>query len=173
MTSEHQRQSPKSDTTSSPLPLITQSLSNSTSKMVDMKKLKVSSDECDTSLNKNDGFTLMHPAFQNVLHKRKYFTSQGIDKTMMTYDKNFSERHNLLANVLHSDINRKVETDSETRLTHHSKSTRNEYDSSGSTSSEEIDLTSNNCIDFSNSNNNNDINSNHNRKSDKCAMNTF
>lgn len=178
MPNEHQRQSPKSDASpSSPIPLISQGLSNSPiSKMVDMK----SSDDCGQHSNKNEGFTLMHPAFQNVLHKRKYYGSHGIETGAM-FDKNCIDRdarncNNLLANVLHSDLSRKMDTEllADARAANCLKNAKNMCDngdvSQDSSGSEEIDLTSNG-IDFSN--NNNDTNSKHNRKSEKCAMNTF
>lgn len=181
---EHQRQSPKSDTSpSSPIPLITQGLSNSPlPKIVDMKLLKDTSDDCGpNSMNKNESFTLMHPAFQNVLHKRKYYGSHGIDNGVM-FDKCSGDRgdarncNNLLTNVLHSDLSRKIDANllSESRTANQLKNGKNLCDnddiSQDSSGSEEIDLTSNG-IDFSN--NNNDTNHKNQRKSDKCAMNTF
>ncbi|XP_055305153.1 diencephalon/mesencephalon homeobox protein 1 [Sitodiplosis mosellana] len=174
MPSEHQRQSPKTDASpSSPIPLLTaQSLSNSSkSKMDDMKMLKDASEDYAQGQNKNEGFTLMHPAFQNVLHKRKYYGAQVIDTTSM-FNKNYSDRDERNCNTL-TDVGRKMVTDthSNTKRGDHLKNAKNDCnngdDSSGS--SEEIDLTTNGCIDFSN--NNNDINSSQNRKSEKCSIN--
>lgn len=174
---EHQRQSPKSDASpSSPISMISQGLSNSPiPKMMDSK----TSDECQQNVNKNDGFTLMHPAFQNVLHKRKYYGSHGIGSGAML-DKNCTERDARNCNnsmALHSDLSRKMNTEhlTDTRAANCLKDARNmcldnDDVSQDSSDSEEIDLTSNG-IDYSN--NNNDTNSKHNRKSDKCAMNTF
>lgn len=181
---EHQRQSPKSDASpSSPIPLITQGLSNSPiPKMIDMKLLKETTDECgQNSMNKNESFTLMHPAFQNVLHKRKYYGSHGIDNGAAMFDKSIGDRdtrncNNLLTNVLHSDLSRKMDADllTESRTANNSKNANNICDngdvSQDSSGSEEIDLTSNG-IDFSN--NNNDTNHKNQRKSEKCAMNSF
>lgn len=146
--------------------------------MDDMKALTDASEDCDQGQNRNEGFTLMHPAFQNVLHKRKYYGAQGIDTTVM-FDKNYSDRdarncNTLLANVLQTDVGRKICTDSHSsaRKGDHLKNTKNDCNNGDDSSdSEEIDLTSNSCIDFSN--NNNDINSSHNRKSEKCAINNF
>lgn len=149
--------------------------------MDDMKMLKDASNDCDQGQNKNEGFTLMHPAFQNALHKRKYYGAQGIDTATM-FDKHSSDRdarncNTLLANVLHSDVGRKIGTESHANTRRggdHLKITKNDCnngDDDDSSGSEEIDLTSNSCIDFSN--NNNDINSGHNRKSEKCAINNF
>lgn len=175
---EHQRQSPKSDASpTSPIPLISQGISNSPiSKVIESK----SPEDCGQNANKNESFTLMHPAFQNVLHKRKYYGSHGIDTNAM-FDKNYSDRearncNNLLANVLHSDLNRKMDAEllSDARTVSCLKNAKNLCDngdvSQDSSGSEEIDLTTNG-IDFSN--NNNDTNNKHHRKSDKCAMNTY
>lgn len=178
MPSEHQRQSPKTDaSSSSPISLITtQSLSNSSiAKMDDMKMMKEVSDDCDQGQNKSESFTLMHPAFQNVLQKRKYYGAQGIDTTVM-FDKSCSDRDTrscstLLTNVLESDLRRKMEGESHSnaRRGDHLKNAKNDCNNGDDSSGSEIDLTSNNsCIDFSN--NNNDLN---HRKSDKCAINNF
>lgn len=172
---EHQRQSPKLDASpSSPIPL---SLTNaSIPKMVDMKLLKDPSapEECgQTNSNKTESFTLMHPAFQNVLHKRKYYgTHHGMDAASM-FDKNCTDARNcgnLLANVLHSDVGRKVDSKFDHRLKTAKTDCDNGEMSQDSSGSEEIDLTSNG-IDYSN--NNNEPNGNHHRKSDKCTMDTF
>lgn len=153
MPSENQRHSPKSDnTTSSPLPLITQNLSNSQpSKIGDIKSIKVSSEESEQSSNKTDSFTLMHPAFQSVLHKRKYYGTQDIE-TAAIFDKNSSDRDTRNSNnfLLPNNV-RSAENDCVI-----SELSRD------SSCSEEIDLTSSGCIDFSNNNNN--ISRNHNTK---------
>lgn len=153
MPNEH-RQSPKADASpSSPIPLI-----NAQQKNAEMHKAE------EYGQSRSDGFTLMHPAFQNVLHKRKFYGPHGIDAVM--FDKNCSDVRScntLLANVLQSDLNRKIVPG--TRSKRDCDSGDQSQDSSAS---EEIDLTSNACVDFSNNNN---INSNHNDKSDKCAMN--
>lgn len=185
MSNEHHRQSPKPDappppsSSSSPIPLMTPN--SSLSKLGDLKVLKQISEECgqqrnhNQNRNKSESITLMHPAFQNVLHKqRKYYGTHGIDAASV-FDKNYTDRdarhcNNLLTNAMHSDFSKQPAT-----IAEHSKSRKTDYDnadmSQDSSCSEEIDLTSNGCIDFSN--NNNDINSNQNRKSEKCAMNNF
>lgn len=176
MIANEHRQSPKSDASpSSPIPLIASALTNAPMpKIGDMKLLKDPStpEECGHNDSKNENFTLMHPAFQNVLQKRKYYGTHGMDAVSM-FDKNCTDARNcgnLLANVLHSDVSRKMDPQFDHRL----KNAKNDCDngelSQDSSGSEEIDLTSNG-IDFSN--NNNEPNSNHNRKSDKCTMNTF
>lgn len=76
--------------------------------------MKDASEDCVQGQNKNENFTLMHPAFQNVLHKRKYYGAQVVDTTAM-FDKNCSDRDGrncnpLLANVLHSDVGKKTLT---------------------------------------------------------------
>lgn len=141
--------------------------------------LKNTSDECDQSRNRNDGFTLMHPAFQNVLQRRKNYGAQGthgIDATAL-FDKSNSNRdarncNALLANVLQSDVNGKTDTNSHSNIIRANdfqniKMGEMNQDSSGS---EEIDLTSNSCIDFSYNNN---VSSSHSRKDEKCAINNF
>lgn len=167
--SEHQRHSPKSDNTpSSPLPLITQNVSNS-HLIGDIKSLKEPSEECEQSSNKNDGFTLMHPAFQNVLHKRKYYGAESIGAAGI-FDRNSSDHRdqNLLTNVMQPAFHRNVDGDQNARKINSSKNpcTKNDCANSelspNSSCSEEIDLTSSGCIDFSN--NNNDLNSNRNKK---------
>lgn len=154
-----QRQSPKPD--------VSPSSNSPTAKMSDMKMLKDTSDECDQSQNRNDAFTLMHPAFQNVLLRRKYYGDQGthgIDATVL-FDKNTSNRdcNAILANVLQSDVNGKTDTNSHSNIIRANdfqniKNGEMNQDSSGS---EEIDLISNSCIDFSYNNN---VSSSHNRK---------
>lgn len=139
----------------------------SITKLGDLNVLKEISDECGQNHNKSESISLMHPAFQNVLHKRKYYGGHSID-SIGAFDKNIGDRdvrncNNLMTNVMQAEFHKQA--------TDHLKSRKNEFEnaelSQDSSGSEEIDLTSNGCIDFSN--NNNDTN----RKSDKCAMNKF
>lgn len=176
---DHQRQSPKPDhSSSSPIPLIGSGLTNSSMQ-------KMSNEECETNPNKTtESFTLMHPAFQNVLQnkQRKYYANAMHDMDVNdAIDKNCTNRdvRTCIANVLQSDFNRKIGAGierhhrSETAITgrlrnasHHCEGSDVSQDSNDS---EEIDLTSNG-IDFSN-NNNNSANSKSNRKSEKSALN--
>ncbi|XP_031632267.1 homeobox protein aristaless-like 4 [Contarinia nasturtii] len=173
ITNEHQRQSPKPDTPSpsSPLPLIAQNLSNSPiSKINDIKTLNDASEEYNQSQNKSENFTLMHPAFQNVLHnKRKYY---GAIDAAAIYNKNCSDRDAGNCNALLA----KMDTNSHVidgRKIDRMRNIKNDFSndeiSQDSSDSEEIDLTSNSCIDFSNNNNNDIVNG----KSEKCGINTF
>lgn len=184
-TDHHQRRSPKPDhSSSSPIPLIGPGLTNSP---IPKMSNETATEECETNPNKTESFTLMHPAFQNVLQnkQRKYYAN-AIQHDMDAndvLDKNCTNRdvRNCFANVLQSDFNRKIGVGierhrSDTAITgrlrnvsHHCESSDVSPDSSDS---EEIDLTSNG-IDFSNNNNNNanSNNSKNNRKSEKSAMN--
>lgn len=195
---EHQRQSPKPDHSSSPppppIPLIGSNSTNSPiPKMGNMKMSNETSmtEDGESNSNKTENFTLMHPAFQNVLQskQRKYYANAipGMDANTDVFDKNCTNRdvRNCIANALHSDFSRKIGAGTErhhrsdTAITgrlrntasHHCESSDVSPDSSDS---EEIDLTSNG-IDFSNNNNNNSNNTNSNngksnRKSEKNAM---
>lgn len=105
----------------------------------------------------NDRFTLMHPAFQHVHHKRKFCN----DKTMNQNkgDMNRDDQHTFFTNAM----DKKSESAGH-RLHPHDEyfqramkmnSIQDNDDLSGDSSgSEEIDPTSNGCIDFSNNNNN-------------------
>lgn len=116
----------------------------------------------------NSEFTLMHPAFQNSQSKRKYCSSFGNDKVM--FDKKYRDEQScFLANTMPSmgefngkgdHLNPNLYPANGKMYTKNSIGNRESGDSSDESSdSEEIDLTSNGCIDFSNNNNNNnDIN---------------
>lgn len=105
----------------------------------------------------NDGFTLMHPAFQNVQHKRKYYNN--LDRNGTIHD----EQHSFFTNIMQTDLNAKklnqdLNSVSNVRFMQNyaNRMTKDHDsgDSSGESSdSEEIDLTTNGCIDFSNNNN--------------------
>lgn len=200
MPNEHQRQSPKPDHSTSSSPPIQSfgpGLPNSPiPKMGDMKMSNETStnEDGESNANKAENFTLMHPAFQNVLQNkhRKYYANaiHGMEANADVLDKNYTNRdvRNCIANVLQSDFNRKIGAGGTERhhhrsdiaitgrlqntASHHCESSDVSQDSSDS---EEIDLTSNG-IDFSNNNNNSNANSNHGknkRKSEKSAMNNM
>lgn len=107
-----------------------------------------------------DRFTLMHPAFQSGPHKRKFGADKGaIDRMELSRD----EQHAFLANVMQSQaMDTKPDADAR-RLHAHGEyfqralkmsAGRDDGDlSADSSGSEEIDPTSNGCIDFSNNNN--------------------
>lgn len=118
----------------------------------------------------NSEFTLMHPAFQNAQTKRKYCSSFGNDKIM--FDKKFTPRDDqncfMPGAVPPMDYNGKNDHLNANLYPANGKMyTKNPIDNRGSgessdesSDSEEIDLTSNGCIDFSNNNNNNNNDAN-------------
>lgn len=100
----------------------------------------------------NDGFTLMHPAFQNVQQKRKFYNN--LDRNGST---NHTEQQQHAFFSIQSDLNKKLHHDPNAKFMDYANKLNKDQDSGDSTGessdSEEIDLTSNGCIDFSNNNN--------------------
>lgn len=191
ISAEHQRQSsPKRDHSPSSPPSIALMGSGCVTdspipKLNDIKLPNESAtDECESNPTKIESFTLMHPAFQNVLHdkQRKYYAMHGNMDMNDVLDKNCTANvRNCIANALQSDFSRKVgagidhhRLDHAAAITGHLRNASQHCDSSDvsqdSSDSEEIDLTSNG-MDFSNNNNNKtNANTHENaRKSEKSA----
>lgn len=158
ISSDRQRQSPQIENSSSPSP--TQPPNNA--HPTHSAKLNGTSGTSTTPMNEatpNDRFTLMHPAFQNTQQKRKYGNEKSFDGDEM----NRNEQHSFLTNVMQSQAMDKKTVHGHRLHSHDAyfdrvnKSSCNRDDdelSVDSNDSEEIDLTSNGCIDFSNNNNN-------------------
>lgn len=119
--------------------------------------------EGNIGTHQNDGFTLMHPAFQNVQQKRKYFNGFVHDN-----DRNGKSENPFFSSMMQTDIGlKKLQPESLSMANgkfmdyanklNKSRTIGDAGNDSGdgdSSDSEEIDLTSNGCIDFSNNNNN-------------------
>lgn len=155
---QRQQHSPQIETSSSPP---TTTLPNNSHSLQTSKFNGAPANEETTQNNK---FTLMHPAFQSVQQKRKYASDK-----VMNFDRNCQNRNDqnvFLNNMMHSQvIDRKVEKSnphllSNEKFLDHASKFKSYHDgaddmSGDSSDSEEIDLTSNGCIDFSSNNNNN------------------
>lgn len=158
MPNDRQRHSP--DIAASPDP---HNNPNVSSHAIPLTTTDLKPTEGNIGTHQNDGFTLMHPAFQNVQQKRKYFNSLVHDN-----DRNGKSENPFFSSMMQNDIGLKKLQPESLSMTNGKfmeyanklNKSRNIGDAGGDSSdgdssdSEEIDLTSNGCIDFSNNNNN-------------------
>lgn len=157
------RHSPNSSSTSSKI-----NVNVSKDSSTDMHIISASSNT--TTMSRNNGFTLMHPAFQGTNSRQKFFDGDCNEKQLNTENSTITENSNksLSSEMYPINYHAKVGLTnsnifSSDKMNHYTNKFNCAVDRkvAESSDSEEIDLTSNGCIDFSNNNNNNNKKNNY------------